>query len=142
MEIVLLPLWTLRQLKRSWRGLVHRYSNCFAILHEYYLGDFDIVGPGIGILFFRPFVFLSVVENLLHEHYIDLPVDLTSLWLVVIFPALVVDGFMWTVEVAAFIHRALFDPGPLAAHLERLFLELPVRSWLCSRWPFHQFECY
>lgn len=112
------------------------------ILHEYYLGDFDIVGPGIGILFFRPFVFLSVVENLLHEHYIDLPVDLTSLWLVVIFPALVVDGFMWTVEVAAFIHRTLFDPGPLAAHLERLFLELPVRSWLCSGWPFHRFDCY
>ncbi|KAI0836647.1 hypothetical protein F5Y06DRAFT_100449 [Hypoxylon sp. FL0890] len=104
------------------------------MLFSVFLDQFEMLGFGLG-LFFRALVFLAVVEDLLYEHYVALPVDLTLLWVAAFLPlAFAVDATFWVVTILAFFHRVFVaNPRPLAAFI---FRHLPILEGIrfCRRW--------
>ncbi|OTA53965.1 hypothetical protein K449DRAFT_439662 [Hypoxylon sp. EC38] len=97
------------------------------------LDDVAILGLGLD-LFFHLLVFFAVLEDILYEHYIVLPFDLTLLWTALFLtPAFALDATLWLGDVIVFLHRVLIaNPRPLAAFLERHFPILE-RLRFCSR---------
>ncbi|KAI6084681.1 hypothetical protein F4821DRAFT_279955 [Hypoxylon rubiginosum] len=117
-----------------------RYSAYFDALFQEHLEEFDLLGIGLGVLFFPPLVFFVVLDNILLDHYVSLPIDLSIAWAIGALPfAMVVDGFLWFGEAADGLRQIFVDdPRPLAEWLENLLplLFLPFGDLMrrCLRW--------
>lgn len=81
------------------------------------------------MVFFRPLVPLAVVDDILYEHHLVLPVNLTLLWIMLFLPlAFTFDIYFLLLDVMDFFKRIFFDdPGPLAAFID---LRIPILGGL------------
>ena len=121
-----------RWLRGSYGDFLRRYHLYFRILFERFFSDLTTIGLGLGVLFFYPFVFLAVVDSILREHYLILPIDLALLWAIFILPLVfIIDCYLWLFDVAALLKRILLDdPRPLAGFIGLMIPVLGRFTWV------------